>query len=196
MSVKGFFTEAEGQALMRMATRAPRHGPIVEIGSYCGRSTLYLGAVARWLGTHVVAVDHHRGSEEMGPDWPHFDPEVWDDAAGTLDSLPHFRRTLRRADLEEVVIPLVTRSDLAARYMVGEARLIFIDGGHGEDVAWSDWRAWGGRVVKGGFLAIHDVFQDPSDGGRPPYDIMQAALASGLYAFQEQVDSLAFLKRL
>ena len=44
-------------------------GPLVEIGTYFGKSTIYLAAAAVERGTVVVTVDHHRGSEEHQPGW-------------------------------------------------------------------------------------------------------------------------------
>lgn len=195
-SVKGFLSPEEGAALEAAARACAPLGPIVEIGSYCGRSTLYLGAGARAGGGVVLAVDHHRGSPENQPGQPFHDPALWDRAAGAMDSLPALRAALRQAGLEDVVLPLVGDAATAARVWRGEAGLVFLDGGHSLAQALADWRLWGPRVALGGVLAIHDVFPDPRAGGRPPYEILQRALASGLFEDEGGPGSLRRLRRL
>ena len=140
-------------------------GPIVEIGSYCGRSTLYLAKGARAAGALVIAIDHHRGSEEHQPGEEWHDPSLWDDVAGAVDTLPTFRRTLRKADVDDVVVPVIGAARTVATVLNVTPGMVFIDGGHAMATALSDWRAWGTRLAVGGILAIHDVFPDPMDGG-------------------------------
>lgn len=195
-SVRGFLAEAEGLALTRAAQAAGALGPLVEVGAYCGRSALYLGPAARAAGTVLVSVDHHRGSEEHQPGWDYHDPELWDEAAGALDTLPAFRDAVRRAGLESVVVAVIAGSPAAAGLLAGPFGLVFIDGGHARATALADWRAWAGKLAAGGTLAIHDVFPDPSDGGRPPYEIYRRAVASGLYEPAETVGSLRLLTRI
>ena len=74
--------------------------------------------------------------------------------------------------------------------------LLFIDGGHARDVAWADFEAWTPRVVVGGLLLIHDVFEDPLDGGRAPFEIYQAALAGGQWSDLASEGSLRALVRV
>lgn len=195
-TVPGFLTDEEGRALEALAAACASIGPIVEIGSYCGRSTVYLARGARRAGGAVLAIDHHRGSEEHQPGWDWHDPALWDEAAGRVDTLPHFRQTLREAGIEDVVIPIVTdagRALIAAPVAPG---LVFIDGGHTMTAALRDWRVWGARVAAGGVLAIHDVFPDPADGGRPPYEVFRRAAASGLFDVEAQTGSLMTLRRV
>lgn len=194
--VKGFLEAEEGEALYGAALEAAPRAPCLEIGAYCGRSALYLGTACRAAGGILFSVDHHRGSEETQPGWAHHDPELWDTQAGAMDSLPHFRRTLRAAALEETVIALVGPSAVIARAWATPLALLFIDGGHGQDVAYADYRGWTPHVMPGGVLAIHDVFPDPADGGRPPFEIYEMALASGLFEETGAVRSLRFLRRL
>jgi MMP 1-O-methyltransferase len=184
----GFFPEEEAAALYSVARIALATGPIVEIGTYLGRSTLFLAAavVAEGRGT-VYTVDHHRGSEEMQPGWPHHDPTLVDPGTGQMDSLARFRQSLRRAHGDDVVTAVVGDSSKIARNWSAPAGLVLIDGGHGEDVCWSDYRNWSPRVAPGGRLAFHDVFPDPKDGGRPPYDCYCDALESG--RFEEDVSA-------
>ncbi len=178
---KGFMPEDEGLALhlaaLRAAGEAP--GPLLEVGTYCAKSAVYLGSAAEASGTVVVRVDHHRGSEENQTGWEHHDPEVVDPATGRMDTLPFARRTLEAAGLEETVVLVVAESATFAGIWARPLALLFIDGGHGEQVAWADYRAWAPKVAPGGMLAIHDVFPDPAEGGRAPYELYCDALGSG-----------------
>lgn len=195
-SVKGFLDPEEGAALHDAARAQAPLGACLEVGSYCGKSALYLGTAARDAGGVLFAVDHHRGSEENQPGWEWHDADLWDGQAGALDSLPSFRETLRRAGLEEHVVPVVGRSAAVARWWRTPLALLFIDGGHTMEAALADWRGWSPHLMPGGVLAIHDVFPDPADGGRPPYEIYLLALASGLFVEERAVRSLRLLRRL
>lgn len=195
-SVPGFLTDDEGRALAALACEAGRLGPIVEIGAYCGRSALYLGPVARAAGTILASVDHHRGSEEHQPGWDWHDPDLWDAEAGALDTLPVFRDAVRRAGLEDAVVAVVGGSPAAAQLLGARVGMVFIDGGHSRAAALADWRAWAGKIAPGGVLAIHDVFPDPRDGGRPPCEIYRRAVASGLYEPKQTLGSLRALTRI
>ncbi|WP_304219738.1 class I SAM-dependent methyltransferase [Phenylobacterium aquaticum] len=195
-SVKGFLDPAEGLALHDAALAIARRGPGLEIGSYCGKSAVYLGAAFKAAGGVLYALDHHRGSEENQPGWEYFDESLWDAEAGSLDTLPHFRTTLRRADLEDTVVPIVGRSIPIARAWATPLSFVFIDGGHTMAAALGDYRGWTPHLIQGGTLAIHDVFPDPADGGRPPFEIYQRALASDQYEELTAVKSLRILRKL
>ncbi|MGH9125532.1 MAG: class I SAM-dependent methyltransferase [Acidimicrobiales bacterium] len=172
----------EGLALFRAARRAPGSaGPMLEIGTYCGKSALYLAAAAVDLATPLFSVDHHRGSEELQPGWEHHDPSLVDTATGRMDSLPAARATIERAGLEGDVVLVVGMSVVVAAQWSTPLSLLFIDGGHGDEVAWADYEAWAPKVLAGGLLAIHDVFPDPADGGRAPYELYCEAKASGWF---------------
>ena len=176
--VKGFMPHDEGLALYRAAAEAASLGPLVEIGSYCGKSAVYLGAAAAESGGVLFTIDHHRGSEEMQAGWEHHDAELADPSTGRMDSLPVLRQTLIDAGLEDAVVAIVGDSVTVAAHWT-RAALVFIDGGHGEAPAHADYEAWAPKVMPGGLLAIHDVFPDPADGGRPPYEIWLRALDDG-----------------
>lgn len=194
---KGFMPDEEGMALHHAALVAgcTGLGPVLEIGTYCGKSAVYLGAAAKASGSVLFTLDHHRGSEEMQAGWPDHDPEVVDPATGTMDTLPWARQTLRDAGLEDGVVLLVGDSAIAARGWSGPLSLLFIDGGHGRDVAWADYLSWAPKVAMGGTLAIHDVFANPEDGGQVPYDLYRAALNSGEYEESGATGSLRLLQR-
>ena len=194
-TVKGFLHPDEGAALHAAALARAPLGLCVEIGSYCGKSTVYLGAACKQAGGLLVAIDHHRGSEENQPGEEYFDPDLADPSGG-MSSLAHFRDTLARAELEDCVVPVLTRSELAAQTVAGSVSFVFIDGGHSMAAAMADYRNWATRVMTGGTLAIHDVFPNPADGGRPPFEIYQLALNSGLFEETDAIHSLRLLRRL
>ncbi len=207
---KGFMPHEEGLALWRAALDAnqcvsghvaptPAHKPsapgalpLMEIGSYCGKSAVYLGAAAQQLGHTLFTLDHHRGSEEMQAGWAHHDAEMVDPATGLFDSLLWLRATLTEAGLEATVVPIVGRSVTVAAHWRTPLALLFIDGGHGHEVAHADYDAWARHVAPGGTLAIHDVFPDPAHGGRPPHEIYLRALADGFV----EVDAVGSLRVL
>ncbi|MFJ4013832.1 class I SAM-dependent methyltransferase [Streptomyces sp. NPDC090026] len=197
-AAKGFMPVDEGLALYAAAIEAGALGlPLLEVGTYCGRSTLLLADAARRTGTVAVTVDHHRGSEEQQPGWEYHDPETVDPEIGLMDTLPAFRRTLHRAGLEEHVVAVVGRSPQVARVWGGKVGLVFVDGGHTDEHAAGDYEGWGPRVAEGGLLVIHDVFPDPVDEftGQAPYRIYLRALASGAFSEVSATGSLRVLRR-
>jgi predicted O-methyltransferase YrrM len=200
VAAKGFMPADEGDALYAAAAIAGLGLPglaMAEIGSYCGRSTVWLGCAARAADTVLFAVDHHRGSDENQAGQEHHDPSLVDVRTGRMDTLPIFRATIHDAGLEDVVIAVVGQSPSVARYWTTPLSLLFIDGGHGEEPARLDFQGWSPHVAVGGTLAIHDVFADPADGGRPPYEqIYLPALRSGLFTEIGVTGSLRLLRRL
>ena len=194
-SVKGFLDPLEGEALYAAAEAMAPHGLCLEIGSYCGKSTIIIGAACQKAGGTLLAIDHHRGSEENQPGEEYFDPDL-DDGDGGMSTLSPFRANIRRAGLEDTVIPALSPSQVVARLPMAAPAFVFIDGGHSMPTALADWQNWGSRVMKGGLLAIHDVFPNPADGGRPPHEIYKLALHSGLFEEEKAVKSLRVLRRL
>ena len=200
LATKGFMPAAEGDALWEAAVEAGRAvpgAPMVELGSYCGRSTIWLGDAAESVGAVLFAVDHHRGSEENQAGWEHHDESVVDDRTGKMDTLPFFRAAIHDAVLEESVVAVVGTSPVVASTWTTPLALLFIDGGHGEAPARADYEGWTPHVAVGGTLAIHDVFPDPADGGRPPYEqIFAPALESGRFQLLSATGSLRVLRRV
>jgi MMP 1-O-methyltransferase len=192
---KGFMPEAEGRALHAAALSSPGGHPIVEIGSYCGKSTVYLGAAARAVGATLFTIDHHRGSEEHQPGEGYHDPDLVD-RSGDVDTLPELRRTLRLAGMDNDVIVVVGDSALTAKSWSTPLGFVLIDGGHSEAAARADYEGWAPLVVRGGLLAIHDVFEDPSEGGRPPFEIYIRALRSKAFEETASTGSLRVLRRV
>ncbi len=194
--VKGFMPPDEGRALYDAGLVQRHGGTWLEIGAWCAKSTIYLGAAAEQVDGVLFSLDHHHGSLENQRGWDHFDEELVDPADGRLNTLPHWQRNIARAGLEDVVVGLVGPSQVVGAHWHTPLDLLFIDGGHAHDVAWADYRTWSPRVVAGGTLLIHDVFDDPAQGGRPPYEIYLAALGSGLFREHAHQGSLRWLVRL
>ena len=198
-TAKGFLPADEAVALHRAAASVASAGPLLEVGAYCGKSAVWLGDAAEAAGSVVFSVDHHRGSEENQAGWEHHDSEVVDAYTRRMDTLPFFRRTIFDARLEGTVIALVAESAVAARWWTTAIAFLFIDGGHGVEPARADYAGWTPHVQAGGLLAIHDVFPDPADGGRPPYEqIYRPALVSGLFREEPELGfgSLRVLRRV
>ena len=195
-SVKGFLDEEEGQCLYEMALEAGPLGPCLEIGSYCGKSTLYLATACQKSDSILYSIDHHRGSEEQQPGEEYFDPDLLDPQSGDVNTFNVFRTTINRGGLEETVVPIVSRSEVAARLWATPLSLVFIDGGHSMEAACTDYDAWSGHILPGGFLLIHDIFTDPSEGGQAPYHIYKRALDSDLFRKVKMVKTLGVLQRV
>jgi len=194
-AARGFMPADEGLALFETAAAYADAAPIAEIGTYCGKSTIYLAAAARQAGQMVLTVDHHHGSEENQPGWEYHDPELVDPATGRMDTLPHFRATLAAAGLEEHVIAIVGASAAVAAVWRLPLGMLFIDGGHTDAAAIADYEGWAPWVAPGGALAIHDVFPDPADGGQAPYRIFERAVRSGAFTQVRVQGSLRVLER-
>ena len=195
-SVKGFLDHDEGICLYNHALSSSKKGPILEIGSYCGKSTIYLAAAAKEYNCSVYSVDHHTGSEENQVGWEYHDIELFDEETGKINSFPEFMRNLRKANLLDTVIPIVSDSSLVSRDWKIPLSMVFIDGGHTMEAAFNDFNNWKDKIVKGGILAIHDVFPNPDDGGRPPFEIYRKALSEKNFKEIEAVKSLRVLEKL
>ncbi|HLN12833.1 MAG TPA: class I SAM-dependent methyltransferase [bacterium] len=197
MRAKGFLVEAEGMSLYRLAVEISGSGPCLEIGSYCGRSALFLGEGCRERGRYpLFTVDHHEGSAEQQPGQPYFDPDLYDAAEGVTTTLQALRRNIRLAGLQDWVIPIVAASVRLGRYWPpATLSLVFIDGGHSEADAFGDYETWAPTIKPGGYLCIHDIHPDPADGGQAPYHVLQRARAEGAWDHLGTVDTLAILRR-
>ena len=195
-AAKGFMPPDEGLALYETAVAYGRVGPILEVGTYCGKSAVYLGAAAREAGTVAITVDHHHGSEELQPGWEYHDATLVDPATGRMDTLPTFRETIAAAGLEEHVVAIVGVSATVAALWGTPLGMAFVDGGHAEDLAQADYDGWAPHVLPGGALVFHDIFPDPADGGQAPYRVYRRALASGAWEERRVTGSLRVLERV
>jgi predicted O-methyltransferase YrrM len=192
--IKGFLAEEEGLKLFELAFEACLLGPCLEIGSFCGKSTVYLGTACKMRGKTLFTVDYHRGSEEQQPGQTYFDPDLLDSKTGLIDSFPCFRDTIRKAGLEDVVVPMVTKSNVAARDWAIPLGLVFIDGGHSYEAVMADYQCWHPHLLSGGFLVFHDIFLDPDEGGQAPYEVYKVALASGQFKELSMTKTLGVLR--
>jgi MMP 1-O-methyltransferase len=194
--VKGFLDPKEGEALYNFAKQYTLNGSCLEIGSYCGKSAVYLGKAAKENDQKLYSIDHHKGSEEQQPGEEYFDPDLRNKDGDGIDTLPFFLETIEKSGLEGFVIPIVSTSEEAYEDLNINFDMVFIDGGHSEKAAQKDYDLWTQRINVGGLLAIHDVFPNPEDGGRPPYNIYIRALESGEFEELEIVQSLRLLKKI
>ncbi len=194
-AARGFMPEDEGDYLFHTALAHLGDGPALEVGSYCGKSAIYLGAAARARDSVVFTVDHHRGSEENQAGWEHHDDTLVDPEFGLMDTLPVFRRTIARAGLEDVVVGIVGRSTTVSRHWRTPLALVFIDGGHAEEHAQNDYSGFAQWLEPGGALVIHDVFEHPEDGGQAPFHIWERAVASRAFEPSGTVGSMRVLTR-
>jgi len=194
--IKGFLDDDEAARIYDIALKAAEMGrPCLEIGSYCGKSAVCIGLACNEKGGTLFSIDHHRGSEEQQPGEEYFDPELFDVASFSVDTLAHFRETVRMFDLEDTVVPIVAKSRVAGRMWGTQLSMVFIDGGHSYEAALADYATWAGHIMPGGYLLIHDIFMDPSQGGQAPWEIYQMALASGLFNELPMTKTLGVLLR-
>ncbi len=193
--IKGFLAEEEGLRLFELALEACSLGPCLEIGSFCGKSTVYLGVACKIKGRTLFTIDHHRGSEEQQPGQTYFDSDLWDDKSCQINSLPYFRDTIQKAGLEEVVVSMIARSHVVARDWVTPLSLVFIDGGHSRETVTADFECWHPHLLPGGFMVFHDIFLDPTRGGQAPYEVYKSALGSGSFEELPMTDTLGVLQR-
>ena len=195
-TVKGFLDPIEGEALYLYAKQYVRNEPCLEIGSYCGKSSVYLGSAVKENSQKLYSIDHHKGSEEQQPGEEYFDSDLINAEGNGIDTLPFFLETIEKSKLDKFVIPIVSTSEEAYQDFTLNFDMVFIDGGHSEKAAQKDYELWSQRITKGGLLAIHDVFPNPEDGGRPPYNIYRRALESGNFKKLEMIKTLGLLKKV
>lgn len=195
-TVKGFLDPIEGEALYLYAKQYVRNNPCLEIGSYCGKSSVYLGSAVKENDQKLYSIDHHKGSEEQQPGEEYFDSDLINAEGNGIDTLPFFLETIEKSKLDKFVIPIVSSSEEAYQDFTLNFDMVFIDGGHSEKAAQKDYELWSKRITKGGLLAIHDVFPNPEDGGRPPYNIYRRALESGNFKKLEMIKTLGLLKKV
>jgi len=195
-NTKGFLDEEEGRYLYDLASQVSSYGACLEIGSYCGKSTIYLGCGCRKNDGVLFSIDHHRGSEEQQPGEEYFDSDLLDFETNRIDTFRFFRRTLESAGLLDTVVPMVCRSEVAARQWTTPLSMVFIDGGHAYETAYIDYSSWAGHVMPGGYLLFHDIFLDPAKGGQAPYRVFKIATASGLFRELPMFKTIGVLQRL
>ena len=195
-SVRGFLEPEEGERLYALALEAAGRGPCLEIGSYCGKSAVYLGGACKKKQSTLFSIDHHYGSEEQQPGELYFDAALFDPFFYRVDTFGQFRKTLEAAQLEDVVVPMAAASAVVARDWATPLSLIFIDGGHAYDTVLTDFDCWHRHVMYSGYLIFHDIYPNPDDGGQAPFEVYRKALASGHFKPLSMTGSLGVLQRL
>ncbi|MEI7590140.1 MAG: class I SAM-dependent methyltransferase, partial [Deltaproteobacteria bacterium] len=144
----------------------------------------------------LYSIDHHHGSEEQQIGEQYFDKELFDSHLGCVNTLNHFRVTLKNFELEKTVVTIVANSLDVAKNWHTPLSMVFIDGGHSFDAVYNDYNCWVSHLIFGGFLAIHDIFSDTSQGGQAPRCIYEMALSSGLFIELPRINTLGILKRV
>lgn len=194
-NVKGFLDEAEAKRLYMLALEASKLAPCLEIGSYCGKSAIFLGTACKENHAVLFSIDHHTGSEEQQPGQEYFDPDLLDRETGKIDTLRLFRKTIDDFDLGDAVVPVIGRSEVIGRFWNTQLGLIFIDGSHAYEAVLNDYQIWAKHVLPGGYLVFHDIFPDPDQGGQAPYLVYQKAIESSLYDVEPLFKSLGVLRK-
>ena len=194
-TIKGFMDDDEAVRLFELAGQAAALGAVLEIGSYCGRSAAIIGTACQKNNGILYSIDHHIGSEEQQPGEEYFDPELFDERTGGINTLPFLRETLKKTGLEDTVIPIVSTSIVVGKMWQTPLAMVFIDGGHSFDAAWTDFLTWSPHILPGGFLVIHDIFLDPAKGGQAPRQVYERVIATGLYTELEMTNTLGVLQR-
>lgn len=193
--IKGFLDEEEGARLYEVANEASKIGPCLEIGTYCGKSTIYFGSACKENDGVLFTIDHHRGSEEQQYGEGYFDPELYDYDLKKVDTFRTFRETMEKVELEDTVVPIVSKSSLTAKMWSTPLSLVFIDGGHTFEAAYNDYNCWAKHIMPGGYLLVHDIFKNPEEGGQAPYHVYKLAIASGQFKVLEMTKTLGVLQR-
>ena len=193
--IKGFLDEDEAERLFSLALSASKIGSCLEIGSYCGKSAIYLGTACKENNSVLFSLDHHTGSEEQQPGQEYFDPDLLDKETGKIDTLRIFRKTIEDFNLENAVIPVIGRSEIVGCVWQTPLSLIFIDGSHAYESVLNDYKIWSKHLIVGGYLLFHDIFPDPAKGGQAPYLVYRKAVGSDRYEEKPLFKSLGILKR-
>jgi|TARA_B110000858_G_scaffold194185_1_gene248076 predicted O-methyltransferase YrrM len=195
-TVKGFLDNSEAKKLAELINLTANLGPGLEIGSYCGKSALIFGEACKQNNSFFFTVDHHTGSEEHQVGEEYHDADLYDSRLGKFNTLPELLKNINQSPMQNNIIPVVGDSASIAKKWKIPLGLLFIDGGHSMEAALNDYHGWNEFIIPGGLLAIHDVFPNPRDGGRPPYEIYSLAKKSGNYEEIEMVKSLAILRKI
>ena len=187
--------EDEAKRLYSIALMAAENGPVIEIGSYCGKSAYLIGSACKEKDSILYSIDHHKGSEEQQPNEEYFDPDLFDPKLSRVNTFPFFQETISRASLENTIVPIVASSNTAGKMWRTPISMLFIDGGHSFEAARNDYLTWACHIKTNGFLVIHDIFKDPEKGGQAPLQVYEMALKSGEYEALEMTKTLGVLKR-
>ena len=193
-NLKGFMPSHEGLALTKWAEEFSHYGPALEIGTFGAKSALYIAAGSSILNQLVYTIDHHSGSEEHQLGEEYFDPEIYDEKLGRVNTVPLMQSNLQQFDESKWVVPILANANSVAPSWGIELGLLFIDGSHTEISAMNDYDNWRSKLHSKGALVIHDIYEKPEDGGQAPYLIYQKALEEGFQLY-ERVDTIVCLTK-
>ena len=196
LDVKGFLSDKEAKKLQELFLNVHHLGAVLEIGTYCGKSTLNFAYVAKKINGLVYTVDHHTGSEEHQLGEEYHDEDLYDERIEKFNTLPEFLKNIRSSNLFKYVIPMINNSKEVSKAFSESIGLLFIDGGHSHEAALDDYNSWKNKISSGGLLVIHDVFPNPEDGGRPPFEIYSSAQKSKDFVDLGIYETLGILKRI
>ena len=194
--LKGFMDEQEAERLFETAKQASKKGPVLEIGSYCGKSAYVIGCACRENSSILFSIDHHKGSEEQQPGQEYFDSDLFDEHLARINTLPFFQQTLAGSSLEDIVIPIIGTSEKIGRFWATPLSMVFIDGGHSYEAAFTDYEVWTPHIIPGGYLVFHDIFLDPETGGQAPRKVYDKACKSGSFDVLGMTKTLGVLKKI
>ena len=193
-TLKGFMPSHEGQALTKWAKKFSQHGPALEIGTFGGKSALYIAAGISTNNQLIYTIDHHLGSEEHQLGEEYFDSDIYDNHLGRVNTVPLMQANLQQFDESKWIIPIIADANVLAPNWKQELGLLFIDGSHTEISAENDYDNWSSKIHSMGALVIHDIYEKPEEGGQAPYLIYQKALNDGFILY-ERVDTIVCLTK-
>ncbi len=178
-TIDGWLTDGEGEFLFRIAAACPAHSSIVEIGSWKGKSTVWLASgVSEDSGIRVFAIDPHAQSLE-------------DPRARTLDDL---NANLVRAGVSGMVVPIVATSHAIAPTFEQRPGVVFVDGSHLEEAVATDLDDWLPKLIDGGVIALHDVINHRWSG--PRRALRRLLWYSTQISAVQFVDSIAWMTKV
>tara|TARA_B100000242_G_scaffold186011_1_gene133698 strand:- start:182 stop:775 length:594 start_codon:yes stop_codon:yes gene_type:complete len=196
IDVKGFLNDKEAKKLQELFLNVHHLGSVLEIGTYCGKSTLNFALVAKKIDGLIYTIDHHTGSEEHQLGEEYHDEDLYDNRLEKFNTLPEFLKNLKSSNLGNYIIPILSKSSEASKTFLETISLLFIDGGHSHEAALIDYNSWKDKICSGGLLVIHDVFPNPEDGGRPPFEIYSRAQKSKQFEDLGIYETLGILKKI
>lgn len=144
--IDGWLTDKAGESLYNLAKNCKENGVIVEIGSWKGKSTIWLAKGSK-VGNKlkVYAIDPHTGSSEHKERY------------GKVSTFAEFKQNIKNAKVDDIVIPIVKTSEEAVKIFDEPVEFIFIDGAHEYELVKLDFKLWFPKLIDGGIIAFHDT---------------------------------------
>jgi predicted O-methyltransferase YrrM len=170
--VEGWLELSEGELLYDLAKGCRGTGAIVEIGSWKGKSTVWIAQGSKkGSRTKVFAVDPHVGSPEHQA------------AEGSVWTLREFEENMRKTGCSDIVEPIVKTSEAAAPGINMPVEFVFVDGAHEYEMVKLDFELWFPKLIEGGIVAFHDTIGWPGP----------KRLVNELAAQSQQLSSFRFI---